>query len=119
MRTYTCHECGKKFQTDRLTPLPVIDMVCDDCKRRTNIYIFTNRKTGNDVVVRASEVELATLRAWQIDSNLPFKVPQSDALIKYKKTQYEAEQTSSTIETFGDFAITIYLWIYYAIQEVR
>lgn len=75
-RTYTCTECSAKFQTDTLNPLPEIDRVCPDCKQHTYVFTFTNLKTGKDKQVRAYSAELATLRAWQIDPNFTFKVPQ-------------------------------------------
>ena len=75
-RTYTCTECAKSFQEDRLSPLPEIDRVCPLCRINTHIYIFTNQRSGKDVQVRASNVELATLRAMDISPNLTFKIPQ-------------------------------------------
>jgi len=75
-REYQCHECHARFQVDTLNPLPKIDRVCPDCRRRTQVYIFTDKRTGKDKQVRASNTELATLRAWNINRNLTFKIPQ-------------------------------------------
>lgn len=77
-KTYTCTECREQFQADTLNPLPEIDRVCPYCKKNTYAYTFTNVKTGKDKQVRASDAELATLRAWQISPNLTFKVPQPE-----------------------------------------
>ncbi len=74
-RNYTCQECKVKFQTDTLSPLPIIDRVCPSCKSRTYIYTFTDKQTGEDKQIRASNAELATLRAWKINPNLTFKLP--------------------------------------------
>lgn len=73
-RNFICSECHQKFQTDTLNPLPEIDRVCFTCRVRTYVYTFTNTKTGRDKQVRASNVELATLRAWRISPNLTFKI---------------------------------------------
>lgn len=75
-RTYQCRECGIKFQTDILNPLPEIDRVCPDCRKRTMVFTFVNKNTGKEKQVRAGDVELATLKAWKINCNLTFKVPQ-------------------------------------------
>ncbi len=75
-RTYTCRECNARFQEDRLSPLPVLDRVCPMCRINTNVYTFTNQGVGKDSQVRASNVEIATLRAWEINPNLTFKIPQ-------------------------------------------
>ncbi len=75
-RTYSCTECQNNFQEDRLNPLPDIDKVCPKCRINTYVYTFINKRTGKDTQVRASNVELATLRAWDISSNLTFKIPQ-------------------------------------------
>lgn len=74
-RNYTCRECGVKFQVDTLAPLSVIDRVCPNCKSRTYIYTFTDKQTGEDKQIRASNAELAILRAWKINPNLTFKLP--------------------------------------------
>jgi len=77
-RTYICQKCGAKFQEDRLTSLPEIDRVCPECREHTHVYTFTNKRTGKDVQVRAPNAELATLRAWEINPNLTFKIPQPE-----------------------------------------
>lgn len=74
-RMYRCSECHNKFQVDTLNPLPQIEHVCLDCRKRTNVYTFTNKRTGKDMQIRASDAELATLRAWEISHNLTFKIP--------------------------------------------
>jgi len=74
-RTYSCTECHVKFQENRLISLPDIDKVCPKCRINTHVYTFTNKRTGIDKQVRASSVELATLRAWGISRNLTFKIP--------------------------------------------
>lgn len=76
-RTYPCSECHKPIEIKSLLPPPEIDRICDDCIRNTNIYIFVDRDTGKEVPVRAGDVELASLRAWKINLNLKFKIPQS------------------------------------------
>lgn len=75
-RTYTCIECHLKFQEDRLSPLLEFDRICSICRINTHFYTFTNKRTGKDTQVRASNVELATLRAQAISHNLTFKLPQ-------------------------------------------
>lgn len=72
-RNYTCRECAIKFQVDTLGSWPEIDRVCPECRRRTRVYTFVNPKNGREVQVRASDAELATLRAWRINPNLTFK----------------------------------------------
>ena len=74
-RTYICRQCHLKFQVDRLAPLPKNERICHHCKDGYP-FTFTAKQTGQDVVVKASDSELATLRAWQINPNLTFKVPQ-------------------------------------------
>ncbi len=76
-RTYSCTECQKSFQEERLSPLPEIDKVCPMCRINTHVYTFTNQRSGKDIQVRASNVELATLRAFDISPNLTFKIPQA------------------------------------------
>lgn len=75
-RNYFCRECGHTFQSDTSSSLQEIDRVCPDCRSHTAVYTFTNKRTGKDTQVRASNAELATLRAWQINKNLTFKIPQ-------------------------------------------
>jgi len=75
-RSYSCRECGIKFQVDTLGSLPEIERACPKCRERTYVYTFINKKTGRDLQVRASDVELATLRAFKINRNLTFKIPQ-------------------------------------------
>ncbi len=77
-RSYTCRECGIKFEEDKLSPLPEIDRVCPDCRKRTYVYTFVNKRSGKELLIRASDAELATVRAWKISPNLTFKVPQPD-----------------------------------------
>lgn len=77
-RTYSCRECEEKFQEDRLSPLPEIDRVCPECRARTCAYTFTNPKNGKELQIRASHAELATVRAWRINPNLTFKIPQPE-----------------------------------------
>lgn len=74
-KNYICRECHQPFQVDTLNPLPEIDRVCPDCRQRTYVYTFTNPKDGKDVPIRASNVELATLRAHHINPSLTFKIP--------------------------------------------
>lgn len=74
-RTYHCTECNDKFQVDTLHSLPKIDRVCPVCRLITSAYTFVNKR-GKEVLVRASNAELATLRAWNKDHTLTFKVPQ-------------------------------------------
>ncbi len=75
-RNYICRECHANFQIDILNSLPEIDRVCPDCRNRTYVYTFTNKGTGKDTQIRASDVTLATLRAWKINNNLTFKMPE-------------------------------------------
>lgn len=75
-RTYRCRECGNKFQEDRMEPMPEYNRVCPDCRRRTSVFTFVNKRTGKERQVRATDVELATLRAWDLSPNLTFKIPQ-------------------------------------------
>ena len=73
-RTYKCMECQTKLHVDTLNPLPKDNRLCDYCQRHTFLYTFVNKKTGKERQVRASSVELATLRAWDINSNLTIKM---------------------------------------------
>ena len=75
-RTYQCIECYKEFQVDTLNPLPVNMRVCPNCLAHTALYTFIDKRTGKEKEVRASSAELATARAWEINPNLTFKVPQ-------------------------------------------
>lgn len=75
-RTYKCRECGNKFQVDTLNPLPEKDKLCPTCKPRTHIYTFVNPITGRTVPIRATDAELATVRAWRLNPNLTFQIPQ-------------------------------------------
>lgn len=72
-RTYPCTECKLKFQVETLNPLPEIERVCPECKKHTYVYTFINSKSGKEVQIRASDAELATLRAWEKNKNLTFK----------------------------------------------
>ena len=72
-RTYKCRECDNKFQVDTLSPLPIKDRFCPSCLKNTIPFTFINRVTSKEYVIRASDAELATLRAWKINSNLTFK----------------------------------------------
>lgn len=72
-RTYHCRECKGKFQADTLHALPEIDRVCPTCMKRTFVYTFTDKTTGKEQVIRAPDIELATLRAWHLNRNLTFK----------------------------------------------
>lgn len=74
-RSYRCRECGLKFQEERLTPLPKSERICHHCTNGYS-YTFTDKITGKDRTVKASDSELATLRAWKINPNLTFKIPQ-------------------------------------------
>ncbi len=71
-RTYRCRECKAKFQVDTLRPVPVKERRCYVCKH-SYAYTFKDKTTGAETVVKASDVELATLRAWQVNPNLTFK----------------------------------------------
>ncbi|KKN59286.1 hypothetical protein LCGC14_0543850 [marine sediment metagenome] len=75
-RTYQCRECGKSFQVDTLNALPEINRACPDCLKRTSVYTFENKQNGKQLKVRASDSKLATARAWKINSNFTFKIPQ-------------------------------------------
>lgn len=77
-RTYRCIECNKIIQIDTLNPLPEIDRVCLYCRMSTSVYVFVNKRSGKELQIRAHDAELATLRAWEISTNLTFKVPQPD-----------------------------------------
>lgn len=77
-RSYTCRECNISFQIDTLKSLPEIDRVCPDCRERTSVYTFVDKQTGKDVLIRAGDAELATLRAWRRNPKLTFKVPQDE-----------------------------------------
>ncbi len=72
-RTYKCRQCGAKIHVDTLHPLPVKERICNSCKYE-HPYIFVDKNTGEEQVVRAYDVELAALRAWEINPNLTFKV---------------------------------------------
>lgn len=72
-RNYKCRECSATFQVDTLNPLPEIDRVCPACRERTYVYTFVNRKTGKEQQIRAADITLATLRAWDINRDLSFK----------------------------------------------
>ncbi len=74
-RTYICRECHNKFRVDRVTPLPQKERICLDCKEGHN-YVFTDRQTNQETHIKASDAELATLRAWKANPNLTFKIPQ-------------------------------------------
>lgn len=75
-KTYHCTECGKEIHADTLHPIPKIDMVCPECRMSTGVYTFVNKRSGKDVLVRAHDAELATLRAREISPTLTFKVTQ-------------------------------------------
>lgn len=77
-RLYQCAECLNPFKYKSLLPLSPIEQVCDYCNRHTSIYQFIDKSTQKVVPVRAGDVELATLRAWKINSNLTFKIPQGE-----------------------------------------
>jgi len=77
-RNYVCRECHAKFQVDTLGSLPEVDKACPDCRRRTCVFTFISKKTGRETQIRASDVELATLRAKHISKNLTFKIPQPE-----------------------------------------
>lgn len=81
-RTYTCPKCKARFQEDETTLLPNIDRFCPDCKKNTYIYTFINKRTGKDTQIRATDSEMATLKAWRISSNLTFKVPQPETSVE-------------------------------------
>lgn len=49
-------------------------------------YTFINKVTGEEIQVRASDAELATLKAWQINQNLTFKIPQIIGATNAEKT---------------------------------
>lgn len=71
-RTYRCTECGCKVRVDTLNALPKHERVCPDCRAFTTVYVFVSPK-GKEHYVRAPDVELATLRAWNISTKLSFK----------------------------------------------
>lgn len=75
-RTYKCRSCRIKFQVDTLYPLPIEDRYCNSCKRPESLYVFIDKQTEEETAIRASDAELATLRAWKINLNLTFKIPQ-------------------------------------------
>lgn len=75
-RTYKCIECQTKFQVDTLEPLPKQDRLCNYCRIHTSLYTFVDKKTGKERQIRASNTELATLRAWAINPSLTLKIPQ-------------------------------------------
>ncbi len=72
-RNYKCRECGVKFQDDVLKPLPEIDRVCFNCRMHTIVYTFVNPTTGQEMTLRAPDVELANLRAWKINPSYILK----------------------------------------------
>jgi hypothetical protein len=41
-RTYKCRGCGKKFQEDRLGPLPIEERICDDCRAKKQQEVLNN-----------------------------------------------------------------------------
>lgn len=98
-RNYICIECHTKFQVDTLSPLPQIERVCPNCRERTYIYTFTNTRTGRDKQIRASDVELATLRAWGISPHLTFKITQPHPTPAIKGGDYEER---SKLEEMGE-----------------
>lgn len=71
-RTYRCRTCNSHFQVDSLHALDEANRICPDC--RGYVYTFTDKRTGEEQEIRASNIELATLRAWRINPNLTFKV---------------------------------------------
>jgi len=75
-RTYICLACGDKFQVDTLESLPKGEKLCSHCQDNTYPYMFTDKETGIDKEIRASSAEFATLRAWNINPKLTFKIPQ-------------------------------------------
>lgn len=79
-RTYHCTECNEKFQVDTLASLPKIERVCPVCRIITNVYTFVDKK-GKEVLIRASNSELATLRAWSKNHDLTYKLPAIEASI--------------------------------------
>lgn len=74
-RNYLCRECGVKFQVDTSGSLPEIDRVCPKCGERTYVYTFVDKRNGKEKQVRASNVQLATVRAWKTNPKLTFKIP--------------------------------------------
>ncbi len=79
-RTYHCTECNSKFQVDTLNALPKIDRVCPSCRIITTVFTFVDNK-DKEVLIRASNSELATLRAWGKNCPLTFKAPQVEAAV--------------------------------------
>lgn len=79
-RTYHCTECNDKFQVDTLNPLPNIERVCPACRVITNVYTFVDKR-GKEVLIRAPNSELATLRAWRRNTSLTYKIPQAEVVI--------------------------------------
>jgi len=71
-RTYRCTECNCKFQVETLEPLPKHNRACQDCKLFTFVYTFL-APDGQKFFIRAGDAELATLRAWHINTKLSFK----------------------------------------------
>ena len=72
-RTYTCTECHLEFQEELMNPLPEKGRICRHCRYGYS-YTFTDKETGQDIVVKATDSELATMRAWKINPNLTFKM---------------------------------------------
>jgi len=54
-----------------MEPIPEINTVCHNCRIHTAIYIFV--LNDKEYQIRASDVELATLRAWKVNPDLKFK----------------------------------------------
>ncbi len=75
-RTYHCTECRQEITVETLNPLPKIEQCCSNCKSNTGIYTFINKRSSKELQIRASNAELATLRAFAISPNLTFKIPQ-------------------------------------------
>ena len=79
-RSYHCTECNEKFRVDTLNSLALIDRVCPGCRIRTTVYTFVDQK-GKEVLIRASDSELATLRAWDKNRHLTFKIQVAEAIV--------------------------------------
>lgn len=88
-RTYQCRECLDKFQVDTLKPLAEVNRVCPSCRLVTQVFIFKDRRTDKERAIRAPNAEIATLRAWRINRNLSFEVPQPIAQEEYNRGIYE------------------------------
>ena len=72
-RTYICRICGQKLQVDTLNPLPEKERTCHLCKSPGKYpFPFIDKVTKENQIVHASNAELATLKAYELNPNLTF-----------------------------------------------